>query len=639
MRILHDQKGGPLAEYMPLIAFLGLLLIVPVITLSDRIQDIFETTTTTLSDPNQDTPLETTSTPPVPTYPWGYHAPDGNGWCPPLNWNYTPGGTQVTLPGVASALPLASYETDYVASGVFGDTQTTITLPVNQTYYYWGHYKGVIFFINGVWGWDGEIEPIPFTVDTSCPPHDPTWLDTDGWAQGTPGDDNPLNVANGGAIGYAGNDVINGSTGTDGFDPGPGTDIITSGAGEDTFLISRGYGANTIRELNSNSGGDTLRFDDVASTDITTSLSNGRVNWQIIFPGGTVDLEDGGQNSWNHLETIRFTDVTWDADDVWQAFQRTGAATGLIQLFNNAPHDYVHEFGMGSYEIRDHRGNDSITLPGNIADWDFAMGSGEARLTATHAGSGETVTVWEHTGSWTNRWIETFIFDDTSITHNESLTKMHRDQVENGETVIFGTIGNDNFSHFAGESYMIREISSWYSTDIVTFDTASTDWEFRKNSNNLQLTNPGNGDVFTVGNGVLAVDGRVVVEELRFTNETLTHAQYRNRTWSEMMSRAEDTFGSYWADSYVHQVGYGSYRLGDYTSWSGQDDDISFPGTNYADWVLSRGTGNDLVLTHAGSGDVLTITDQLSPSWNPGIETLVWDDQTLTKSDIIALGL
>ena len=53
--------------------------------------------------------------------------------------------------------------------------------------------------------------------------------------------------------------VINGTSGSDTLFGGTGNDLLTGGTGSDLFVISKGYGSDTISDFQAGVGGDVLR--------------------------------------------------------------------------------------------------------------------------------------------------------------------------------------------------------------------------------------------------------------------------------------------------------------------------------------------------------------------------------------------
>lgn len=651
--IKKTTKGGPLAEYMPLLALISIVLVGPVILLGGKVRDIFDLTSTSVaSQPTSDgsdgngTPI-TVNDPGGPTedpgFQYGYLAPDGQGWCPPLSWGYNYPSDEITLPGVVSALPLNSYGIDLVSFGTFEDTTTTFTLPLAQTMNWWGQYKGRTLFTSGRWGWTGELEPIPYVVDSSCPPSDPTQLDTRGWAQGTPLDDNPLAVANGGAMGYAGNDRLTGTSLADGFDPGPGNDVIVSGGGNDLVIAYKNNGNNIIQELNSGSTEDILRFDDVASNEVSFSLTDGRNDFTISYPGGSVTYEDGGQNLANAPEAIFFTDMAWLAEDYFNALYQTQADTGLVQFYGNVGTTYVNQASYGDYIIQDHGGGDTLILAGNESEWVMErIGTSTDALTFRNLSTGQEIVWWQQFNNNTGYHLERVEFDDVAYTGNDTIkNQAHRSMVENGEPEVWGGWRADVHYHFPGESFKINEYSGSSDTDRIIFSTPSTEWTFSKDTaqGNLIMTH-NNGDVVETGNGLMNGQSWSIIESIEFTDVSYNHAGYRTRTWRDLASNGLPVVGSWWSDRYEHEIGMGSYTITDYTLWSNTPDTLYLLNTDSTEWDITRfGTSNDLVLTHTVSGDTIRIIDGLRSSAQYSIETFVWDDLTTTKADIIALGL
>jgi len=53
--------------------------------------------------------------------------------------------------------------------------------------------------------------------------------------------------------------VINGTSGVDILFGGTGNDLLTGGGGSDVFVISKGYGSDTVSDFQAGAGGDVLR--------------------------------------------------------------------------------------------------------------------------------------------------------------------------------------------------------------------------------------------------------------------------------------------------------------------------------------------------------------------------------------------
>ena len=61
--------------------------------------------------------------------------------------------------------------------------------------------------------------------------------------------------------GMEGNDVINGNNGNDSIDGGTGDDTLYGGTGNDTYIYGRGYGQDTIVDIDTTTGNiDTVLF-------------------------------------------------------------------------------------------------------------------------------------------------------------------------------------------------------------------------------------------------------------------------------------------------------------------------------------------------------------------------------------------
>jgi len=168
-----------------------------------------------------------------------------------------------------------------------------------------GYYRADQFqFSDGVsWGWN-EIKPIVL--------------------QATNGDDELYGYdINDSLNALAGNDKLFGYQGDDKLTGGLGNDSLFGGAGNDTYLIAKTDGQDVIFD---ESGADTVKFSNVASTDITDVsrintiydllLSYGSNNQLTISEYFNVKSFNIAEDS-HRIEQFQFSDgVTWTWEDI-----------------------------------------------------------------------------------------------------------------------------------------------------------------------------------------------------------------------------------------------------------------------------------------------------------------------------------
>src|SRR6266404_4944552 len=67
--------------------------------------------------------------------------------------------------------------------------------------------------------------------------------------------------------------VITGTSGTDTLFGGTGNDLLTGGGGSDVFVVSKGYGSDTISDFQAGAGGDVLRVQNYGFATFTSFLA------------------------------------------------------------------------------------------------------------------------------------------------------------------------------------------------------------------------------------------------------------------------------------------------------------------------------------------------------------------------------
>jgi Ca2+-binding RTX toxin-like protein len=134
---------------------------------------------------------------------------------------------------------------------------------------------------------------------------------------GEEGDDR-LNGGNGNdrLYGGVGNDTLYGDDGDDLLDGGTGNDALIGGSGNDTYLLRIGSGQDSISN-NDTTGTDTLRFEDVASTELRQLRKSG--NDLIIAYGesDSITLKDHFYSTAYQIDRFTFSDdVTLTAPEI-----------------------------------------------------------------------------------------------------------------------------------------------------------------------------------------------------------------------------------------------------------------------------------------------------------------------------------
>ncbi|MGC3997734.1 MAG: calcium-binding protein [Anaeromyxobacter sp.] len=170
---------------------------------------------------------------------------------------------------------------------------------------------------------------------------------------------------NGGAgadqlLGGADNDDLTGAAGADVLDGGSGDDTLDGGTGNDVFVVRRGGGADTITDSDTTSGNlDTLRFEDVASTEVSAVQ---RVGNDLVLRFGAAQDRVTVKNhfysaSWR-VETIQFSDgVTWS----------DGVIKAKVVTIGDGASENISGYADGSNRMYGNGGSDTLS-GGNLAD-------------------------------------------------------------------------------------------------------------------------------------------------------------------------------------------------------------------------------------------------------------------------------
>ena len=161
--------------------------------------------------------------------------------------------------------------------------------------------------------------------------------------------------------GGIGKDVLYGGDHDDVLDGGRDNDYLSGDAGNDTYVLRVGSGIDQIwdYDLNTIQGNDTIRFEDVKSTEVTIS----RVRDDLVLMFGSGDqttVTRFFESKKFQVENFTFSDgVTWDIK---------GLLANNIANTGTENSDTIVGYNDGNNRIYGLGGNDTIS-GGNLNDW------------------------------------------------------------------------------------------------------------------------------------------------------------------------------------------------------------------------------------------------------------------------------
>ncbi len=143
-------------------------------------------------------------------------------------------------------------------------------------------------------------------------------------------------------LGTLGRDVIRTGAGDDRIDGGASGDLLAGGAGNDTYVIRRNTGFDTIDQGNALPGdADVIEFAaDVAPADVALSMDETGLNLRIAGSGSGAKLLGWTGNDSNL--SVRFSDGTvWDAATLQSLLATVRGSTGADSLIGTGGNDIL----------------------------------------------------------------------------------------------------------------------------------------------------------------------------------------------------------------------------------------------------------------------------------------------------------
>ena len=400
--------------------------------------------------------------------------------------------------------------------------------------------------------------------------------------------------------GGEGDDILTGNSGVDLLDGGVGNDTLNGSTGNDTYIFNRGYGIDTITDLDETVGNidKILLGPDISTDDITLTRNN--YDLQLTINGtndklvvsnyfstttsywsmGLMQSRDVGEMG-NKVEQIIFADGTiWAVDEIKDRARHVNGTSGA---------DNIQGLDSLNDVINGLEGNDVIY--GNNGS-DVLLG--DAGDDVLYGGTG-----------------------------NDTLDGGA------GTDILIGDTGNDTY--IFGVGYGTDSITDWDSTvgniDTVSFAAgiAPSSVTVKRNSNNLEVT-VGASDKLVIQN--FFSSDAYKIEQFTFDDDTTwSVADIKEKVRYLTGTSGADSISGYIdqenvidggagndllygvarSDTYIFGIGYGTDTIKENDSTAGNIDKVAFSSSiTPADVTVKRNGGN-LELSINGTSDKLIV--------------------------------
>ncbi|MEA2879899.1 MAG: hypothetical protein QOF14_5095, partial [Hyphomicrobiales bacterium] len=390
----------------------------------------------------------------------------------------------------------------------------------------------------------------------------------------------------------AGNDTISAYDSADTIDGGAGNDTMSGLRAEDTYVFGRGYGSDTIDEngdassISADGIFDHVKFlAGVAPEDVQLSRTG---NDLVITIAGTTDqltIKNQFVSISSFYNGDRVERFDFDNGTTW-----TGADIDLrlLQAQSTAGNDTIR--GYDGNEILDGlAGNDTMT--GLIGEDIYLFGRGSGSDTIDDNGNSSSISADS-------------IFDRLQFKSDVAITDL-----------TFAQEGNDLIIGIFGTSDQIRIKNQ--------FEFTSSFW----NPDRIERFDFADGTTLTAAD----MDLRLLRAEASAGNDTIV--AFDGNETLDGFGGNDFLSGRFGTDTYVFGRGYGQDTIEENGDTSAVVDKVTFKtGLAPADVQVSR-SGNNAVLTIAGTGDQLIVKDQFLSALTAGnadlVEQFVFADGTV----------
>ncbi len=390
-------------------------------------------------------------------------------------------------------------------------------------------------------------------------------------------------------MGTTGDDILAGTLADETFNGDTGNDTLSGGHGSDTYQFDLGDGQDTIDDRGRWSDVDQLVFGaGIAIGDLLFTRSAATPNDITISINGTTDsvtLVNQDAGAGNGIDEIVFDDgTTWTAQDFTDQYLAQSITSGADTIIGFSGDETIAA-GGGDDVIGGGRGNDTLTGGSGSDTYHFRLGDGRDRIDDSHS-----------VASFTDR----LVFGEGIATSDILVERNARDL----DDVILSIPGTQDQIYLDEQDNGARGVEEVESAD----GTIWTQADIHQAYFDQQLTR---------------FDDHVFGFDVADTIQGLTGNDY--------------LAGGQGGDNYVFSLGDGRDRIFD-SGLTSDVDRITFgAGITIADLRVSQDvfTGENLILSIAGTDDAITIIGQDDGSDATGIEEVAFDDGTvLTYADL-----
>lgn len=673
----QSTKGGPLVEYVILMAAMSVFVMLSLKVLGFQVDEAFRNPHAELDTLTSGTSVVSGEV--VPDYACSGFActarnpalvaKNNKGFCPPpgYTWSWDQYHQEWTLPGVAAQDPTLRLFIGGRVTTFEGPERTDIVdVPNVTSINWWGDYIGITLFIWDTWEWTKQFGPNdlqpPIGNGTNCSnviaaadstagadAYAPyfTSSNSDQFLKGTPGRDN-LDMNSGsyiGVIGFQFPDTIGDTTGDDIIIPGPGDDAVTDRGGADTYVYKSGDGNDSYTPNSSISNRDKVVLLDISSANTTpsgTDVNNAGLNLRFSN-GQTLTLDFVFFGTSRRLQSIQFTDKTLVQDQIqdWlvESEKPPQGSSGTVKGTELADH-YFHTVPQdGSYKI-DNLDSGSTQDILTFTDQTFSGASlAIARFSPDliiHTDDGDAVTI-KNQFTTSPRWgVKTLSFTDTTPTWQQVRDRAANDAKKSGGTVYL-TQYDENIVHTASTdpSFSFRSYSTLGETDTLTFtETEYANATFKSSGEDLLVF--AGGDTIRI-RSQFGTQNNARLEKMTFAGPssiTPTLQDQLDKAISDQIRAGASAIYLTRLDDNIAYDPATDSNITFNTAWSSSSDTDTFSTTAIWGNVLFSQSGSADLRIDFPNGKHITITSQLGSATNNPLQSFVFNGTPHTLADI-----